>query len=699
MALTALVSNAVTWSRLHRSIADVQRAMEIKLEWGKLFSIVKDAETSQRGYLLLGEEKYLEPFNASRNALAESYERLRVLDLHEQSHKRDLDEIRKLVRERIDILNESITVRRREGLAYSITYIKANKGQQMMAAIRDKMDMLIHSQQAIIDGKTQIMQRDLTWGYISAGSTGLIALLAGGVTLFLLRAAVVQSRHEQRLAAEKIQAEESNRQKSSFLASMSHEIRTPMNAILGFSELLESDVTTEKQKRYTQSILTAGRSLLQLVNDILDLSKIEAGMMPVKPEPTDMRELGRFLQQMFTQQRSDTGVTFRIEVQDSLPYSLLIDSVRLRQILINVVGNALKFTKQGHVLVRFSSEAPPGRHSCVNLRIEVEDTGEGISPHLQDDIFKPFVQAERQAAGGHEGGTGLGLTIVRRLVELMGGTISLSSDVGVGSTFRLDFNEIEISARLPQTNVAEDVPVDFNDLRASSILVVDDNETNRQLVKGIFESTHHRVRLTSDGASAVQAVLEERPDIVLMDIRMPGINGKEALQLIREHPDLNLLPVLAVTASSLAAEESDLQRSFDGYVRKPFSRAELYRELAQFIPRYDAVGVAPSALAAVEEAIPREKANLWQDLAVRLHELEREVWPGVRDGMAMSEVKQFAADLYEAAVIAQCPPLEVYASLLSADAEAFTISTLEQRLSDFPLRIAEIERCAAISLS
>ena len=691
MAITALVLNSITWSKLQTSISAWQQANETKIEWERLLSMLKDAETGQRGFLLSGDEQYLEPFETARASMSTCLARLTELDHEKHLFQNDLAELKKTIRTRLDLAGESIVVRRREGLLPAIQLITTGQDKELMDKIRLKITFLAGLQQKIADRLTAVMEHDLMWGYAGAMASGWIALLAGAVALYLVRETIRQAGREVKLAAEKSRAEESNRQKSNFLAMMSHEIRTPMNAILGFSELLDEEASSERQKRYTGSILASGRALLQLINDILDLSKIEAGMLQMKTEPVDVREVGAFVMQLFHHQAVQKGVALKVEIPDSIPHSLLIDSVRLRQILINVVGNALKFTDQGRVVLRFSTDLSASQPNRLALRIEVEDTGAGIPDALQQEIFEPFVQGGSPKSGEMLG-TGLGLSIVRRLTALMHGSIRLASSLGTGSTFQFEFPNVEVSARLPQFHAIEEDAVDFNSLRPSHLLIADDNATNRDLLQGIFENTHHRITLVADGEAAVKAVLDERPDLVLMDVRMPNTDGREALKSIRSRQEFSLLPVIAVTASSLSAEEQDVRQTFDGFVRKPLSRASLFRELAHFIPRND----TPAATVP-ETAVSKEAAARWGPLVAQLRSFEQESWPALRDGMVMSEVKAFASRLQQMAQAAQCQPLETYARLLTGDAETFSISALERRLAEFPKCVADIESRLAIT--
>jgi signal transduction histidine kinase/CheY-like chemotaxis protein len=692
MSVTALVLTAVTWSKMDGSLLALHEAMELRMEWKRSLSVVKEADAGQQGYVLTGDEASLQPLEFAKSALPDMMNGLSSLTLRSGKPDEAVKVVGQLMRQWLDGMSETVVVRRREGMEAALPMVQDPDKRRLMEEVSTRVLGEVGELERFIEVGTRAMHTDLRWGYASAIATGAMALLAGGVALLLLREAHLRARREERLMVEKNRAEESNQQKSTFLATMSHEIRTPMNAILGFGELLEEEVKSEKEKRYVQSILTGGRSLLQLINDILDLSKIDAGMMQLKEEPTDVRDLATFVKQLFGQQAAEKGVMLRVEVDEKLPHSLLLDGVRLRQILINVVGNALKFTDAGKVEVRFYGRAETeSRQSRLNLHMVVEDTGRGIAPQFQREIFQPFIQVEESSRSTQLPGTGLGLTIVKRLTELVHGRVSMTSEVGKGTIFDFEFPGVTVSARLPMIQSGREDEVNFDDLRASKILVADDNETNRELLKGIFEGTNHVVRFACDGREAVELVVKEKPDVVLMDVRMPVMDGRQALRAIRAKKEFCLLPVIAVTASSLSADERQLRSSFDGYVRKPFSRQQLYRELAQFIARADAAMVPSKDVVSPVMGPEEGQRPVWRELAGRLREIEVEVWPRVRDGMLMSEVRAFAVNLLETGRTSRCAILESYAKRLLADIDSFSLSSLENGLQGFPNCIKEIE--------
>src|SRR5947209_4921163 len=311
--------------------------------------------------------------------------------------------------------------------------------------------------------RAESTRRDLKAVYRLTWLAGLLGFGTGMFALYFYRIDYRRERAQRKMLEERLHAEEAMKEKSAFLANMSHEIRTPMNAILGFSELLEPEGLTPKQSQYVRAIRDSGASLLQLINDILDLSKIEAGRLELHPDPTDLRDSCEFLRTVFGEQAARKSLQLHFELAPNLPPALLLDHVRLRQVLVNLLGNAIKFTERGYVKTRVSWQKQNGG-SIGTLLIDVEDTGMGIAPGKLKEIFKAFVQAADSDRDGEIHGTGLGLTIARRLTEMMKGTLSVESKEGQGSIFHLRFAGVPVSARLSVGDHAEpEGAVDFND--------------------------------------------------------------------------------------------------------------------------------------------------------------------------------------------------------------------------------------------
>ncbi|MBL9159507.1 MAG: CHASE3 domain-containing protein [Verrucomicrobiales bacterium] len=694
MAVLAIALNAITWSRVTMSIDAVIAAKKDQELWESLLITITDAETGQRGYIITGDVSYLEPFDRANLRVGQDLTALKENAIGRPAELAEVEAIEVSVVTRLDQIKMVRVVREREGLEAARAMMLKGEGKRLMDQLHEAILGQVERRKRESLARASEMARDLRWGYAAALGAGIVALGSGLVAFLLLRDALRHAKREQRFAEEKRRAESADREKSAFLATMSHEIRTPMNAILGFAELLRDRLTHEQELRYVDAILAGGRSLLQLINDILDLSKVEAGMLQVQAEPTDLRSTAYFVQQLFQQLAAQRGIDLRIQVDDTIPRSLLIDQLRLRQVLINLVGNALKFTEAGHVALRFEGDPRQSDLSRLRLRIAVEDTGRGIAPEQLETIFQPFVQVTEGEKAGIPG-TGLGLAIVNRLVRLMGGTITVASEPGRGTTFELVFAEVEVSSRLAESlGGAEDEVIDFDVFRASTILIADDNPTNRELLSGIFEGSHHRVVLAADGEEAVAAAMREEPDLVLMDVRMPKKDGFEALAEIRSEARFRLLPVVAVTASSLGSEDDRARRKFDGYLRKPFSRAQLFQQFAQFIPhaaKEDSVGWNLPELLKIESP---ECAEAWRHLAGILDEIEKEDLPDLAKSMSVSEIAGFALRLRELSRETSCEPLARYAAALESDATSFSPGLMEQTLGRFPALVEAIRAAA-----
>lgn len=362
-------------------------------------------------------------------------------------------------------------------------------------------------------------------------------------------------------------AVEASEAKSSFLARISHELRTPLNAVLGYAQILQkSRNLAETEKQYVGTMYRSGHHLLNMINDILDISKIESGKMDLIEADFNLPELLQDLQSMFNLKCAEKGIELRTDFQEPLPAAVTGDPNKVRQVLINLMGNAIKFTKEGSVtlLMRYSGS--------YDITFDVIDTGPGIPPEALSIIWDPF----QQVKGKYQEGTGLGLAISKRLTELMGGTISVQSTVGIGSAFRVTFPLKASDALLSGSRVHPRTARSIKGERTYRVMVVDDIEPNRDVATILLQMVGFEVVQASNGQEAVDRFTESPVDLILMDILMPVMDGVTAMKTIRATDAGRNTPIIALTASGFEGKNVELKRQgFTEYVRKPFHEPDL----------------------------------------------------------------------------------------------------------------------------
>lgn len=403
-------------------------------------------------------------------------------------------------------------------------------------------------------------------------------LMGGGLFWFILSRSRQQQLLIQELDASEKRVRETARVKENFLANMSHEIRTPLNAILGFTNLLKSKKLDKDVNEFVGAIQKSGESLLTIINDILDLSKIEAGMIRIEANPFSVRGLLHSIQTLFSEKVREKGLTLEGSIQEGLPDTLVGDATRLTQILVNLIGNGLKFTEKGGIMVHITGVKT---EQVVQLSFAITDTGIGIEKNKLESIFDRFHQAEDSITRKY-GGTGLGLSIVKDLVLLQGGNIEVTSEPGKGTTFYFSIPYTIAPRQVPVPELAGAVKFTGTGSREIRILVVDDNEMNRSLMKHLFTEWKVAFDLATNGAEAITCLKQTHYDLVLMDIQMPEMDGYTATRFIRSELQLHL-PVIAMTAHALAGErERCLSSGMDEYISKPINERELYLLLNRF---------------------------------------------------------------------------------------------------------------------
>ncbi len=485
------------------------------------------------------------------------------------------------------------------------------------------------------------------------------------------------------LEESKIAAEAANLAKSQFLANMSHEIRTPMNAILGFAEIMINKIENPQLTHYLESIYSSGKALLSLINDILDLSRVEAGKLRLEYNAMPMDKFFDEIETLFMVQIKDKNLEFIKEIQSDLPDALLIDEVRLRQILVNLIGNAIKFTESGHIKLSVGYfNQNHSNHSILDLIIRVEDTGIGIPTDQKDSIFDAFSQLTHQKFI-HFSGTGLGLTITRNLAEIMGGHISVESKVGMGSVFTVIIKDIEIT---PIDALQEQLyqSVDLNSIQfaKSTILLADDIDYNRDVLKGFLEDYNFDFHEAENGKEVIELTRKYRPQLILLDMKMPLMDGYEASKIIKNDSEIKEIPIIAITASALKNDEEVIMKICNAYMRKPINKHDLIIKIMDFLPYAIKEDNVTGEIDGAQQLLSHETLKGYPEL---LEILKNEVTHGeeLSAQMNINKIEEFAMAMNELGSRYSCKTLIKWSDLLNSAAEVFDIEKINQILREF----------------
>lgn len=534
-------------------------------------------ESNVRGAIITGDQNLLRQTDASNKKFEGQIQQI-LQRLQKNIPNSDLGRLKILIQEKIDFNRDVVKKFYYNGKDSAENLISTNQG----TAIRDSIIFVITQIETnrqtqlrtIIDSIELTGKRARLWGFVIT-AVALVALIIAFIFI------TNQGRSQQRMIralneSEKRSKELANMQEQ-FLANMSHEIRTPMNSILGFTNLLKRTDLNPMQREYIQNIHSAGENLLTLVNDILDLSKIEAGMMHIEETRFSLRSMISSVGAMFIEKIREKDLKFNVHIDKEVPDILSGDAVRLTQVLVNLISNAVKFTDEGEISVYVQTISISAANA--RIRICVKDTGIGVAPEKQSAIFERFQQAELETTRRF-GGTGLGLSIVKQLIEIQGGTIRLNSEPGKGSEFivELNYHLPDLAQMYSEALAEQDEQVPLQKIK---VLVAEDNQMNQQLVKHLMKSWSLEHTMVNNGAEAVNVLKENSYSIVLMDIQMPDMDGYTATSIIRNELKLDV-PIIAMTAHAMVGEkEKCLQLGMNDYVSKPIKETVLYNIIAR----------------------------------------------------------------------------------------------------------------------
>ena len=498
----------------------------------------------------------------------------------------------------------------------------------------------------------------------------------------------------QELEKAKETAEKANQSKSDFLAGVSHELRTPMNAILGFSEILSELVIEPEQKKYLSTILSSGKTLLAVIDDILDISKVEANKIDIEYSAVNLTNIVKETTSLFTQTLENKGIPLIISIPENLPDTLLLDEVRIRQVLINLIGNAIKFTEAGHVKVKVDFTYPDENQHSLDLQIDIEDTGVGIPGDQHDLVFEAFQQMKGQDRYKY-GGSGLGLAITKKLLEMMNGQIKVSDNARKGSIFSVILRAVQVGQKNHLSSKAEHTLKPPLTLPSATILVVDDVKSNRELILGYLNRFDVDLLEASSGKEAFELAVKYQPDLVLMDIRMPKMDGYEATRLFKGTDELAHIPIIAITAG-IHGDKKIKDAGFSAALHKPVNKQGLLSLLEDQLKAQGHEKSLPTKSLTVNGSekvdlpgVHEEKADL-PSLLKKLETARGTSWLEIQETLTINDIEDFARKMKRFGDQYRYPQLQDWSNRLLSQALLFDISGIPATLAGFDLIINEL---------
>ncbi|MBX9767989.1 MAG: CHASE3 domain-containing protein [Bdellovibrionales bacterium] len=586
---------------------------EVLIQMSEVILATEAADSAQRGFLITSQELFLSQYREAKTLATNGLEKLRSMISDNSDQRVRVNKISEVMSRRLAFMDSMVALKLSGHGAMAVTEIKAGRGQSLKNQLRNEFLEMRDHEMALLNERITKAEADFN----RSAQFVVFALLFS----FFLKFFVIQALHVQiknRLAAEvqlehaKAKALEASHSKSRFLANMSHEIRTPLNAVIGMSKLLMQTELSPRQGGFVDIIQTSSNSLLSLINDILDLSKVESGKMLLEHAHFELDSFLKRTLAIVDFAAKSKGLGLRIRIAEDLPEFYLGDPLRLRQVLLNLLNNAIKFSERGEIILNVSKVKEDD--ASVSLLFEVIDQGIGIEPGKIPKLFQVFSQGDETTTRKF-GGSGLGLAISKQIVEMMGGQIGVESVNGAGSRFFF-----EISLRVARFAIADSAeskdrmePKSLN----ARVLVVEDNQANQLVVAEMLNLMGCDSLVVPNGAEALDVLSRENFDLILMDGQMPVMDGYETTRRIREiqRPGFNrFIPIIATTANPIRGDiEKCLEAGMSDYVGKPISYDDLSQKVEKWV-RFGPSSIDPTAIAKMQALGLKSSRNLLSDL-------------------------------------------------------------------------------------
>ncbi|WP_286269495.1 CHASE3 domain-containing protein [Thalassotalea hakodatensis] len=622
------VVNYVNISKNEESTRWVEHTYSVIAKGHELNKLLLDLESGKRGFLITGNEDFLTPYFEAKKVWDTKLAQLKILVSDNPKQVERLEAINVLEKQWLKAVNDVAITKRRNlvdtsrGFSGIVSFLEGHAGKRIKDDIREIINTFIQEEHILMAQRKLSKQNDnfFTKLIIVVGClfAALVALIFGvSIKRKISHNLETLITGTERIAGGDFESEInidskdefytlaksynymaeslaiSNREmisaaqaKSDFLANMSHEIRTPMNGILGMLLLLEDTKLSKEQESYVKSIRSSGNGLLLVINDILDLSKLEAGKLSIDSHAFKMKDLINEVCFLLDPQTSSKGLVITSVIAENMPSTFLGDSLRLKQIMLNLMSNAIKFSNHGEIKLTVKSEKKRENPHHHLLTVIVKDSGIGISQQDQEKLFKPFSQVDTSISRKY-GGTGLGLTICSQLIKQMNGSISVSSKLNQGSTFTFTVPLVETSENVDSKQYGQQQVVLENSQLAEQkplkILIAEDNKINQVIADKLFDKLGYKVDLANDGVEALKAAMKKSYDIIFMDMQMPTMDGVTATKKIIESMPDNHPAIVAMTANVLEDDkEKCFQAGMVGFIAKPIDANEVIKVLHQY---------------------------------------------------------------------------------------------------------------------